>query len=214
LDIGDVSDPGNFAFELTQGNQPDGTFKLTYTCEADSQSLSSVSITEKGFKVILPVEYELYQYLRLGTSYHRIVANISMFEAEIYPAYISSQLITSSSTITITDAEYGFFYSDPTNDYGVSESCYNSREYTTSIISTVDTEVDIRVKVRALSDVISQVTDSIEVKRTYYAANDSRVVIFGRSLFIVKMATFHLYYVTILAFPALILVLMAEYYVI
>jgi len=175
LDIGDVSDAGNFAYELVQGNQPDGTFKLTYTCEAESVSLSSVDVTEKGVKITLPIEYELYQYIRLGTTYHRIVANISMFEAEIYPAYVSSQLITSSSTITITDAEYGVFYSDPTNDYGVSENCYNAREYTTSIISTVDTKVDLRVKLRALSDVISQATGSIEVERTYYAASESRV---------------------------------------
>jgi hypothetical protein len=152
-------------FISEQGNQPDGTFDLTYKCESDvstvpvinaySNSAGSTSLT------VGSAFWNLYDivYLTDGSvsSYHKITA-VSGGDtiATIEPAWAGAAGPTSG--------EMGVFYSDPYNEFGVSEACLASREYTTSPISPFDSAADIKTKLKALSDVIVDVN----TERNFY----------------------------------------------
>lgn len=175
---------GTFGYESVQGNQPNGVFDLTYTCESYSVPVD-ITVSNMGYTVTVTtpgISFSLYQFLRIGTTYHQIVGLTSPTVANLGGVGYTSPFFQTAASIMLFypggpngDAEYGVFYSDPTDVNGVSEPCYQQRKYPTSSISPIDTALDIQTKIRALSGVISEVTGSISVQRTYYASNASHV---------------------------------------
>jgi len=178
------------AFQRIPGNQPDGTVFLEYTCEGDTVPVqiavttSVPNVGKRGDTVTLTTtanaditfNIELYQFVRIDRSYHKIVAIDSVnknggnriYIATIDPYYQSPSLTSDTQApLVVTNAEYVVFYSDPNNVMGVSESCQNQRSYLTSSITPFDNRDDIRIKIRAISGVISDIADSIVVERSY-----------------------------------------------
>ena len=113
--------------------------------------------------------FRSYQFIRIMNSYHQIIAlNDTADEGRIYPAY-------SSNEFTTNDAEVGFFYSDPYAFDGVSEACNSLRVNPTFSIDEAAASDEIVTKLRGLSDVINDDDDSLEITRSHYGADSSRV---------------------------------------
>jgi len=166
--VGDVRTEGNVAFTDIEGNQPDGVFKLEYECESSTVPVF-VNVTEGVHIKIDSEALELYQFIRIMNSYHQIIAiNDTADEGRIYPAY-------SSNEFTTNDAEVGFFYSDPYAFDGVSEACNSLRVNPTFSIDEAAASDEIVTKLRGLSDVINDDDDSLEISRSHYPADSTKV---------------------------------------
>ena len=169
---------GGSGYELVRGNQPSGVVALTYTCESLTVPMS-VIVSNGGSTILVtdtvPAVLAVYQYVRLQTSYHQIVAlTFGTNYATISPPFrLSSATIAGGSGLSM--AEYGVFYSDPTASNGVSQNCLGSNQYSTVAITPIDTDLSMLIKIRALTGVINQDSDSVSVTRHYYPSS-SRIV--------------------------------------
>jgi hypothetical protein len=174
--VGDVHDgTTGFGYESVQGNQPSGTIFLIYTCESKTVPIS-ITVSDSGARITItdsvPATLELYQYVRIQATYHKIIAlpTGSTSVATISPAYhLSSATVSGGSELT--QAEYGVFYSEPDADYGVSDNCAGNNRYTTAAISPIDTASNIQDKLKALSQVISQDSGSVVVTRNPFLSD-------------------------------------------
>jgi len=179
VSLGALQTSGSYAFTKIAGNQPNGQVQLTYTCESSSVPITA-TVTALGVTVTRTTGAAVFavnQFLRLGTTYHLITAvSNAGLTATITPSFFSNSLTTSASIVSVADAEYGVFYSDPTTFSGVSVACLQQRTYQTSNIFPFDTDADIRTKILALSDVISQVDGSILVERSYFPSSNAAKV--------------------------------------
>ena len=167
--LGVVTQTG-LAFVDNAGNQPTGGVYLAYKCESRTMPLTSVTVgpVDTAISTIALTGY-LYQWLRIGKNYVQIIAlSNSDLTATISPALSPLDIGTTS------DAEVGVFYSDPTQANGVSTNCLSSRIYTTgSIFDSSAVELDLKTKLRGLSQVIDTTDDnSIIVTRSNFASRD------------------------------------------
>jgi hypothetical protein len=178
--VGDVSDATTgFGFEEVQGNQPSGTVALTYTCESKTVPVS-VLVEILGTRITLtdsvPAVLELYQFVRLQTTYHQIIAlpTSGTTVATISPPFFSAAATIVGGSL-LTQAEYGVFYSDPTNNFGVSANCLSANQYVTNAVTPIDTAIALQTKIRALSQVINQDSNSIMVSRVPFLSTTATV---------------------------------------
>jgi hypothetical protein len=158
------------AYVLVEGEQPDGDFTLTYTCESsvadifaltDVTALSANSITVKA-----PAQdtFESYGtlYLEQGSTsaYVMIDHGSTSCSVSSCSATFTPSLPTNFdySDLASVSGEFGVFFSDPDADNGVSAACMSQRTATTDAISPFDTATDVRSKLRSLSNYISDVT--------------------------------------------------------
>ena len=168
--VGDVV-VGGTAFHTTVGNQPMGTVSLTYECESRTNALT-VTVSNNGATITSTTSVlTLYQWVRIGSSYSQIVAlTTDGLTATISP--VSSQIGT------ITDAEIGVFFSDPTAVSGVSANCMISRFYTTPTpFSVVGNAANLRIQLHTLSAVIdNSAKDSVVVTRSALSSGSGYVL--------------------------------------
>jgi len=168
--LGVVTQTG-LAFVVNAGNQPTGGVNLAYKCESRTMPLTSVTVgpVDTAISTIALTGY-LYQWLRIGKNYVQIIAlSNSDLTATISPALSLVDIGTPTS-----DAEVGVFYSDPTQVNGVSTNCLSRRIYTTgSIFDSSAVELDLKTKLRGLSQVIDTTDDnSIIVTRSNFKMRD------------------------------------------
>ena len=175
--VGLVTQSNRLAYIDVPGNQPDGYFSLFYLCESQTVNVTgSVSADGLTFTVTSGVtEMELYQFLRLETTYYRIKhldnsKKVATLE-KTFPIPVYGQ----GQPFPIIDGEYGVFYSDPDNHLtGVSALCDQNRLHQTGVSRYSDIASDVRAKIRALS-VIHNSTDSVKVERNSFLSNSSQI---------------------------------------
>jgi hypothetical protein len=161
-----------------EGEQPEGDFTLTFTCESDVEELPtnsgaspiamSFSVDGTGVDTVTVYDtgafngglgFEMYGtiYLTDGitSSYHMVTSGFTCMSGAACSATFSPDF-SGNISLTIT-GEYGVFYSDPDNEHGVSEACVAARTSTTSTISGFETNTDVRSKLIAMSSYIEDV---------------------------------------------------------
>ena len=86
--VGSVAELGPTAYESVQGNQPDGTVSLVYTCESFTVYPTSltVSYVGSGFTAnfgntitVVGATLSLYQYVRIENKYYQVSTIESSF---------------------------------------------------------------------------------------------------------------------------------------
>lgn len=181
--LGTLVSSGSFAYESVQGNQPSGKFALKYKCESNTVPVN-VSISGFGYTVAViagDTTFSLYQYLRLGQSYHQIINITSPTTAILKTPYKSSQLISEFATLVFQpggangDAEYGAFYSNPADVNGVSIPCYDRTVYSISGIPIDASVAQMIAAFSSIGGVISSKVNALSVTRSHYPANASFV---------------------------------------
>ena len=124
----------------TEGNEPDGSFYLTYECES--------RLTEKGFSatgttgsttVVLGKPATVGQTLRLKKagdatalwSYFKVTAEVATGAGPSYTITVDHAVTALMGGTTTYTADVGVFFSDANDKYGVSAGCYAADPATT-----------------------------------------------------------------------------------
>ena len=168
------------AYVASEGNQPDGNFELSYECEVRAgdvvafveSSSTSVRLTFEPDSLVVYAG----DYLRVGAgsidSYYEID---SVQEQDRNSANVTLASAYSGVTATIMDSEVGVFYSDPTKDDGVSDTCASKRVRETASIPIDSSAATISSSLRALPNVESSSTLLSVTSRVALPANSSFV---------------------------------------
>lgn len=177
--VGALFEDGD-AYVSSEGNQPDGNFELGYECEGrtvdvvafvDSSSDDVHIKFAAGSLVVYPGNY-----IRIGTgsidSYYEID---SVREQDSDSANITLTTAYAGIATTVTDAEVGVFYSDPTKTGGVSDTCASKRVRETASIPVDSTEATISASLRALPNVRSSASLLSVTPRVALPSNSSFV---------------------------------------
>ncbi|EGB10998.1 hypothetical protein AURANDRAFT_62247 [Aureococcus anophagefferens] len=126
------------AYSILEGNQPDGSIKLEYECEARTSPLDSAAVTYGSTSALLngaQVTVKKGDWVRLGTTSDSYYEVDKVYGDGSYQANVSFATAYAGSTAVLTDAEVGVFYSDPSSDDGVSSACATSRVRSTDVIN-------------------------------------------------------------------------------
>jgi hypothetical protein len=145
-----------------EGNQPAGTFVLNYECESRTAALDSAYVVSGSKKANLMVRLGNWtvregDYLRVEDSYYQIEA--VEYERETnYNVTVTLDMAYQSTTGTYTNAEVGYFYSDPDATSGVSTYCLANRITASSQISVDATASTLSAEIRSIDTIASDST--------------------------------------------------------
>ncbi|EGB04335.1 hypothetical protein AURANDRAFT_67225 [Aureococcus anophagefferens] len=137
-ELGPVYLDDQVAYSILEGNQPDGSIKLEYECEARTSPLDSAAVTYGSTSALLngaQVTVKKGDWVRLGTTSDSYYEVDKVYGDGSYQANVSFATAYAGSTAVLTDAEVGVFYSDPSSDDGVSSACATSRVRSTDVIN-------------------------------------------------------------------------------
>lgn len=158
---------GSTAYRTTRGNQVDGFYKLTYTCEGKwvevvvTASVGSARGDHRANMITMDASYgplRLNHVLRLrgSHSYHRVIALHSSCSYTSCTMATVEPYIDTKLTNFVWTAELGVFYSDPghvdstqkywkygewqENNFGVSSACIKKNTQTSDLFSPYDSD--------------------------------------------------------------------------
>jgi hypothetical protein len=171
---------------LVGGNQPAGSFYLTYHCESRTVPVS-VEATQGSKTAVFRhnatnVTVGDVVRVNVGTSQPRLGAQGGGASYAYYA--VAAVRIAADGTVTVTldkafadasstyEGDAGKFYSNATDTYGVSEACYGADPETTLRIDHNASADYLREKLEALSTIPSG--GGIEVTRRAIPAGNSR----------------------------------------
>ena len=185
---------------VTRGNQPDGTYKLSYTCPAKWTSVQ-ISIspgTAKGDHVANEITTSattlrlnhVFRIVGLNT-YHRVIAldsSCTSYTSTCLSATVSPYINTKIRAFTQT-IELGVFYSDPfkldpvwsddyknLNPFMISEACRLNNKRWTGLITPYDSADSVKAGLLTVMNQLLLGTSSITVTRTMIDMHQSCVL--------------------------------------
>lgn len=157
--LGAVYLDDQYAYEVLEGNQPDGSIKLEYECEARTTRLDSVAATSGSTTALLAgLKQEVLRgdWVRVsagGSDAYYEVARVHNQGADDANVTLATAYV--GATSVLTDAEVGIFYSDPTVEDGVSSACATSRVRSTDVINVDASSATFSSSLRSVATVES-----------------------------------------------------------
>lgn len=156
---------------LTEGNEPEGSFYLTYHCESSVNS-TMVTVTQSGDLMLFAEigSVEVGDTLRINTiegSTGGIATDWEYFTVTAVDETWST--VTTAAVVGFADgfyyAEYGNFYSGPGMDHGVSTNCLQADpDFTNNPLDHDVSASDLQDELQGLAQVNSS-AGCLEVRR-------------------------------------------------
>ena len=121
----------------TEGNEPSGSFYLSYKCESRlTDEGFSAAATVGSNQVVLTKAAVVGQTLRLKTgtslwSYFKVVEEGTVTSTPTYTVKLDRDFTAAMGATGSYVADVGVFYSNATDPYGVSQGCYAADPDTT-----------------------------------------------------------------------------------